>query len=409
MIWLFAVLVLGVSHCNVSPSYRVIHEVGCEDDLIKFQARAETFILPACLHSKEHWISHIRAQNPAAQIFVEAIMESIDQIIELGRIEGVLVKKPLLSEVGVIRAAMPESLRLIVELDLIFPFQEIPEGTLKAHDAIIFRDFKLLTNDAFMKQISTLFMRTGVLWAFLNSEIPQRELNTANSAFWRWAQYGGLGIDSRWLNWGAISGIDIKRTSSIPPILKDLIGWQPKEIMVFDTYPFRTVNEFGLPECIPGKVFDYYQSPMLIEINPRPEWPHRIAYHGFSKEETLSAIRASGWKLKPCVERCWHGKGVYSSPSFAIATRHYGCGLQKHGKFYRMSLQVAIRRETAHYNTIGDRFDDPQWQEYNFPEQPPGVAPEFLVENPEDVVVTGLIVTEIFFSFFRPNTLNFQL
>jgi hypothetical protein len=120
----------------------------------------------------------------------------------------------------------------------------------------------------------------------------------------------------------------------------------------------------------------------------------------------LHAIRTDGWKLKGCQQRCYYGKGIYTSPSFIVAMKHYGCTMQlSNGRFYRVCLQVAVRNEREHPASYGHRQHDPQWQDYTADVSPPafyGDAPELLVQDSTDAQVVGFVFSEVIIGTLLP-------
>lgn len=401
VIWVF--LLLRKSDCYLRTSFKTIHEIPCDQRLPWFRTDAETVILPSCLADRGYWVSFLRAQNPMVQIYFAQSLG--DEIIDQGA-SGLVLKPSDPADVKVRRAY----LRLMVELKEEKVMDDlIQAGALKTNDVIILRDPSLLADDGFMMKLSALYYGKGVQWAFLCDDLAQEGAERYSELFWEWAHNGATGIDFRCTQ----KVRSLVRSLSLPRDMKlsldKLLGRRVSEAYQFDSFPFRYTNELGAAESLPGRLGPDYGPAILVVINPRPVWPHRLAYHGFANERNLLGIRDDGWKLKGCQVRCYYGKGVYTSPSFIVALKHYGCTIQlSNGHFYRVGLQVALRNEQIHPSSYGHRQHDPQWQDYateasNFR----GDAPEILVPNPEDVQVVGFVFVEIIFRSLLPRKTSF--
>lgn len=386
--------------CYLKTSFKTVHEVSCDQCLLEFKSDAETLILPNCLVDRGHWVTFLRAQNPKMQIYLE---RSQTDKAENNGASGSLIKVTNSADLKSV-CERGSDMRLILEMgDEQILDDLIHTGSFKPKDIILLRDPSLLEDEGFMMKLSGIYYRTGAMWTFLCEDLSHDDAKRYTELVWKWAHSGSAGVDARWKN--KISNANpIVQAAKLPEDVLDsleaLLGQTITEAYQFNAYPFRYANDWGVPETLPGRLGPDYGPAVLVAINPRPLWPHRLAYHGFNNVTNYDAIRRDSWKLKGCQRRCYYGKGVYSSPSFIVAMRHYGCTLQlSNGHFYRVCLQVALRNEQIHPASYGHRQHDPQWQDYATDASSIyGDAPELLVPNLEDVQVIGLVFSEIIFS-----------
>lgn len=259
---------------------------------------------------------------------------------------------------------------------------------------IIFRNVQFIQDEGFMLSLVSAYYLKGIQWMLLLDESSSSQVKYETMK--KWLLGGG---------WASRFLLDRKQSTlfdnSILEVTTDLFS-QDVQLPVekYDEYPFRYRSGRGDWETIPGRLDESTGPAYLVRVAQPPDWPYRIAYHGAGSMEALRAIQADGWRLKGCFKRCFHGKGIYLSPSFIVAMRHYGVSWETaDGRLFSLCFQVAIRNEEIKAPTYGFTRYDPQWHDIggqsplNFKFH--NAAPEFVVpEGPESSQILGIVLME---------------
>lgn len=266
-----------------------------------------------------------------------------------------------------------------------------------AHDTLVFRDGQLLLDDAFMLSMTSAYYLKGTQWVFMIVDVENSKKHQVLEAIEKWLPGGG---------WASRSLLEGKEEPSLDETILLAIaellgvGVGRERVQMFDGHAFRYRNQYGEPETRPGRLDASTGPAYLIPLSSPPEWPYRIAYHGAGTMEAFEAIRTDGWRLKACFKRCYHGPGIYLSPSFIVAMRHYGSQWESaDGRLFSLCFQVAVRDAAVKAPTYGFTRYDPQWHDCGgvSPLGPSfhNAAPELLVpEGPEQSQILALVLLE---------------
>uniref|UniRef100_A0A1X7SN25 Ubiquitin-like domain-containing protein n=1 Tax=Amphimedon queenslandica TaxID=400682 RepID=A0A1X7SN25_AMPQE len=75
------------------------------------------------------------------------------------------------------------------------------------------------------------------------------------------------------------------------------------------------------------------------------EWP--VSYHGTGREEA-KGIAVEGYDSKRWREKCYHGKGHYSTPDIEVAAKYYTKPFDQNGKKYEVVMQNRVNLSPGH-------------------------------------------------------------